>query len=100
LIEECLGSEIEARGINPGKEVLQVFAIAFEPYFGENREDSTCERRQMLAFSFCVRSWELVFKAKFLEPSQCRYASGHCLRRNISRLGNIPKVKSDKMTGG
>jgi hypothetical protein len=100
LIEECYGVEIEARGIYPGEEVLQVLAIAFEPCFGESREDSMCERRRMSAFSFCVRSWESVFKAKFLEPSQCRYASGHRLGRNVSGSGNIPKAKSDKMTGG
>jgi len=43
--EECGLEDVDKRGIDLGKKVLQIIITAFECKFGESGENKACERR-------------------------------------------------------
>jgi hypothetical protein len=50
LMEEIYEQIVESRGIDPGYEVVQVFADPFEPKTSEIGEDRVCHRMRTSAF--------------------------------------------------
>ena len=75
LMEEGYKQVAQARGIDTGYKVLQIFADPFELQFSENGEESAC--RWM---AFLVRATSRGFKSndKCFEPCQCLSASDDC----------------------
>jgi hypothetical protein len=101
LIEEGYMQLVESRGIDPGQDLLQIFAVPFESNFCETGEDRTCQwrRRQRSGFYGRARSWVLKLKGKELEAGQRREAGGHRLGWNVPGTGNIKKVEMDEVSG-
>jgi hypothetical protein len=52
LIEEGNMYFVESRGIDPGQDLLQIFAGPFESNFGETGEDRACQWRQRWTSAF------------------------------------------------
>ena len=48
LIEKRYFHIFDSRGIDPGQDLLQIFADAFESNFSETGEDRACQRRRSL----------------------------------------------------
>ena len=61
LIEEGYMQFVEARGIDPGQDLLQIFAGPLELNFGEIGEDKACQRGRGTG---STRSWVSKMKAK------------------------------------
>lgn len=78
LMEESYEPMIKWRGVDPGDEVLRVFANPDDPQLNESREDSSCAWR-MSAFPGRVRSRGFESDAKMSERGQRGGASDHRL---------------------
>jgi hypothetical protein len=79
---------VESRGIDPGQDLLQIFAGPFELNFGETGEDRACRRRRTdVGFLGQGEVWVSKMKAKELEAGQRREAGGHRLGWNVPGPG-------------
>jgi hypothetical protein len=100
IIEEGYRLFIELRGINAGHQVVQVPADPFEPKICENGKGRACRGRLPLHCRVKVISRGLEFKRKSFDAGQRGEGTDHCLRRKVSGMTNIQRIRCTKVSSG
>ena len=97
LIQVKYQDQVELRGVNLCRKVLQILANTVKEKGYERQKDSTCCGRQ----TDLVRAgvWQLKSNVKMSEPGQRGQTSNHCLGQDVTSLRYIVKFECNEITG-
>jgi hypothetical protein len=100
LIEECDLGVVEERGINLGHEILQELTDTSVDKMSESGEDCAFRRGEPSIRWIREGLRGMESEKKRLESGHRSQACDQCLGCNVSGIGYIPKVDTDKVRGG